>query len=73
MMIDAGLVGVLPGQVIGKTPWMQSVVLENAVDRMGTLVDVAIGEAYELSLKGEIPACAGMTKGSDRIYVEATG
>ncbi len=41
-------------QAIGKTPWMQSVVLENAVDRMGTLVDVAIGEAYELSLKGEL-------------------
>ena len=46
--------GKKPGQVIGKTPWMQSVVLENAVDRMGTLVDVRIDEAYELSLKGEL-------------------
>ena len=46
--------GKKPGQVIGKTPYMQSVVLENAVHRMGTLVDVAITEAYELSLKGEI-------------------
>ncbi len=46
--------GKKPGQVIGKTPWMQSVVLENAVDRMGSLVDVAIAEAYELSLKGEV-------------------
>ncbi len=43
-----------PGQAIGKTPYMQSVVLENAVDRMGALVDVAIAEAYEFSLKGEI-------------------
>lgn len=43
-----------PGQVIGKTPFMQSVVLENAVHRMGTLVDVAITEAYEFSLKGDI-------------------
>lgn len=42
------------GQVIGKTPWMQSVVLENAVHMMGCLVDVAISEAYEFSLKGEI-------------------
>jgi tRNA-2-methylthio-N6-dimethylallyladenosine synthase len=44
------------GQVIGKTPFMQSVVLENAVHRMGTLVDVAITEAYEFSLKGEATA-----------------
>jgi tRNA-2-methylthio-N6-dimethylallyladenosine synthase len=44
------------GQVIGKTPFMQSVVLENAVDRMGQLVDVAITEAYEFSLKGEVVA-----------------
>ncbi len=43
-----------PGQVIGKTPYMQSVVIENAVDRMGALVDVRIDEAYEFSLKGEI-------------------
>ena len=43
-----------PGQVIGKTPWMQSVVLENAVHRMGCLVDVRIDEAYEFSLKGEM-------------------
>ena len=42
------------GQVIGKTPWMQSVVLENAVHMMGRLVDVRIDEAYEFSLKGEI-------------------
>jgi tRNA-2-methylthio-N6-dimethylallyladenosine synthase len=42
------------GQAIGKTPWMQSVVLENAVHTIGQMVDVAIAEAYELSLKGEI-------------------
>ncbi len=42
------------GQVIGKTPWMQSVVIENAVHMMGRLVDVRIDEAYEFSLKGEI-------------------
>jgi len=56
------------GQVIGKTPWMQSVVIEDAVHRMGQLVDVRIDEAYEFSLKGEvvstssavIPAKAGI-------------
>ena len=42
------------GQVIGKTPYMQSVVLENAVHMMGSLVDVSITEAYEFSLKGDI-------------------
>lgn len=42
------------GQAIGKTPYMQSVVLENAVHMMGRLVDVAITEAYEFSLKGEV-------------------
>jgi tRNA-2-methylthio-N6-dimethylallyladenosine synthase len=42
------------GQVIGKTPYMQSVVLENAVHMMGRLVDVRVHEAYEFSLKGEV-------------------
>ena len=45
-----------PGQAIGRTPYMQSVVLENAVHRLGQLVDVHIAEAYELSLKGEVTA-----------------
>lgn len=42
------------GQVIGKSPYMQSVVLDNAVHYTGKLVDVKITEAYGLSLKGEI-------------------
>jgi len=42
------------GQVIGKTPWMQSVVLEDAVHLMGQLVNVRMDEAYEFSLKGVV-------------------
>ena len=46
--------GKQPGQMIGKTPFMQSVVLENAVHYNGQLIDVAVREAYGLSLKGEV-------------------
>jgi tRNA-2-methylthio-N6-dimethylallyladenosine synthase len=42
------------GQVIGKTPWMQSVVLEDAQHLMGQLVNVRMDEAYEFSLKGVV-------------------
>ena len=41
-------------QGIGKTPFMQSVVLENAVHYADQLVDVRITEAYSQSLKGEV-------------------
>ncbi|MBX9727159.1 MAG: tRNA (N6-isopentenyl adenosine(37)-C2)-methylthiotransferase MiaB, partial [Rickettsiales bacterium] len=58
------------GQAIGKTPYMQSVVLENAVHMMGRLVDVAITEAYEFSLKGEI-AVSGKQLGFSSV-VDAT-
>ena len=47
-------VGKKPGQAIGKTPFLQSVVLENAVHYTGQLIDVRITEAYGLSLKGEV-------------------
>ncbi len=42
------------GQWIGKTPYMQSVVLENAVHYNQQMIDVRIDEAYGLSLKGEV-------------------
>lgn len=42
------------GQMIGKTPYMQSIVLENAVDYADQLVDVKITAAYANSLKGEV-------------------
>jgi tRNA-2-methylthio-N6-dimethylallyladenosine synthase len=51
------------GQAIGKTPFMQSVVLENAVHRVGSLVDVAITEAYEFSVKGDIVEQQAASKG----------
>jgi tRNA-2-methylthio-N6-dimethylallyladenosine synthase len=41
-------------QQIGKSPYMQSVVIENAVDYMGQLVDVQITEAYANCIKGEV-------------------
>lgn len=42
------------GQMIGKTPYMQSVVLENAVHYDQQLIDVRITQAYGQSLKGEV-------------------
>ncbi len=42
------------GQVIGRSGHMQSVVLENAVDYTGQMVDVRITAAYLNSLKGEV-------------------
>ena len=41
-----------PGQAIGKSPYMQSVVLDHAADRIGQLVHAEIQEAYEVSLRG---------------------
>ena len=50
--------GKKPGQMIGKTPFMQSVVLENAVHYDQQLVDVHITHAYPLSLMGEVVSAA---------------
>ena len=52
--------GKRPGQMIGKTPFMQSVVLENAVHYDQQLVDVRITHAYGLSLKGEVMGRSGI-------------
>ena len=41
-------------QMVGRSPFMQSVVLENAVHYDQQLVDVQITEAYAQSLKGEV-------------------
>ncbi len=44
--------GKKPGQLRGKTPYMQSVIIENAGEYANRLVDVTITEAYPYSLKG---------------------
>jgi len=41
-------------QMIGRSPFMQAVVLENAVQYNQQMVDVRITEAYAQSLKGEV-------------------
>ena len=46
--------GKKPGQMIGKTPYMQSIVLENAGDYVGQMIDVRITEAYTLSMRGDV-------------------
>lgn len=51
-------VGRKDGQAIGKSPYMQSVVLENAVHRIGELVQVRITAGYEFSLMGEVVEAA---------------
>ena len=42
------------GQALGKSPFMQSVYVDNALHLDGKLVDVRIDEAYEFSLKGVV-------------------
>ncbi len=46
--------GKLPGQLIGKSPWLQSVHIIAPGLSIGDIVDVDIVEAGPLSLKGEI-------------------
>jgi tRNA-2-methylthio-N6-dimethylallyladenosine synthase len=62
--------GKKPGQLVGKTPWLQSVHLETDA-AIGDLIEVEIVSAGPNSLAGlvvaparlpEIPACAGMTE-----------
>jgi tRNA-2-methylthio-N6-dimethylallyladenosine synthase len=46
--------GKLPGQLIGKSPWLQSVHVKEAGDRIGQLVTVEITEAGDNSVAGVI-------------------
>ena len=43
-----------PGQVLGKSPWLQSVYVEGGADMIGRLVNVRLLAAYALSLAGEV-------------------
>jgi tRNA-2-methylthio-N6-dimethylallyladenosine synthase len=53
-----------PGQILGKSPWLQSVFVEGNADMIGRLATVRLLAAHPLSLAGEIatgglPARAG--------------
>jgi tRNA-2-methylthio-N6-dimethylallyladenosine synthase len=43
-----------PGQLIGKSPWLQSVVCQASPSLIGQIVDVRINEAHANSLLGEM-------------------
>ncbi|TAJ40862.1 MAG: tRNA (N6-isopentenyl adenosine(37)-C2)-methylthiotransferase MiaB [Reyranella sp.] len=45
-----------PGQVLGKSPWLQSVYVEGDADMIGSIVNVRLLAAYALSLAGEVVA-----------------
>ncbi len=45
-----------PGQVLGKSPWLQSVYVEGDAGMIGSIVDVRLRAAYALSLTGEVVA-----------------
>lgn len=51
-----------PGQVLGKTPWLQSVYAQGNQRLVGHVVDVRLTAAYANSLSGEI-VTAGSTGG----------
>ena len=52
--------GKLPGQWLGKSPWLQSVFFEREDTQVGDLVQVRLEEAGPNSLRGELrePALA---------------
>jgi tRNA-2-methylthio-N6-dimethylallyladenosine synthase len=43
-----------PGQVLGKSPWLQSVYVEGGADMIGSIVNVRLLAAYAVSLAGEV-------------------
>jgi tRNA-2-methylthio-N6-dimethylallyladenosine synthase len=47
-----------PGQIIGKTPWLQSVYAEGPQRLIGRIVETRLIEGHANSLAGEIVACA---------------
>jgi tRNA-2-methylthio-N6-dimethylallyladenosine synthase len=46
-----------PGQIVGKTPWLQSVYVDGPMSLIGRIVDVRLTEAHSNSLAGEIKGC----------------
>jgi tRNA-2-methylthio-N6-dimethylallyladenosine synthase len=45
-----------PGQILGKSPWLQSVYVEGEAALVGRIVDVRVEDAYGLSLSGRVAA-----------------
>ena len=43
-----------PGQILGKSPWLQSVYVEGGAEMIGSIVNVRLHAAYALSLAGEV-------------------
>lgn len=49
-----------PGQMLGKSPWLQSVFVEGGAELAGRLADVRLVAAHPLSLAGEIVPSFGI-------------
>jgi tRNA-2-methylthio-N6-dimethylallyladenosine synthase len=43
-----------PGQVVGKTPWLQSVYADGPASVVGRIIDVRLTQGHANSLAGEI-------------------
>jgi tRNA-2-methylthio-N6-dimethylallyladenosine synthase len=43
-----------PGQVLGKSPWLQSVYVDGSSSLIGRIVDVRLTDGYALSLTGQV-------------------
>ena len=43
-----------PGQVLGKSPWLQSVYVDGSPSLIGCIVDVRLTDGYALSLTGQL-------------------
>jgi tRNA-2-methylthio-N6-dimethylallyladenosine synthase len=43
-----------PGQVLGKSPWLQSVHVEGPAALIGRIAEVRLTDAHAVSLAGEI-------------------
>ena len=54
-----------PGQLIGKTPWLQSVYAEGNARLIGRIVDVRLIDGHANSLAGEIVTRPGGRRVSD--------
>ena len=43
-----------PGQMLGKSPWLQSVYVDGPSSLVGRIVDVRLTDGYALSLTGQL-------------------
>ncbi len=59
-----------PGQMVGRSPWMQAVHVTAPPERFGSIADVAIDRATANSLAGRLPAA---DSGPPRAYAEGVG